>query len=118
MNGVEILSQETIYETTFPWWLILVFAGVGLIIGIIVAIVSYINYNMFDPANFATIFMITILGAWFGFLATILLEYETDTIEHIEYKVTIDDSVSINEFLDKYEIIDQEGKIYTVKERE
>ena len=34
------------------------------------------------------------------------------------YKVTIDDSVSMNEFLDKYEIIDQEGKIYTVKERE
>ena len=36
---------------------------------------------------------------------------------HIEYKVTIDDSVSMNEFLDKYEILDQEGKIYTVKEK-
>ena len=33
-------------------------------------------------------------------------------------KVTINDSVSMNEFLDKYEILDQEGKIYTVKERE
>lgn len=39
-------------------------------------------------------------------------------IDYIEYKVAIDDSVSINEFLDKYEILDQEGKIYTVKERE
>ena len=28
-----------------------------------------------------------------------------------------DDSVSMNEFLDKYEILDQEGKIYTVKEK-
>ena len=118
MNGVEILSQETIYETAFPWWLILVFAGVGLVIGIIVAIVSYIDYKMFDPANFATIFMITVLGAWLGTLGMILLEYETNTINHIEYKVTIDDSVSMNEFLDKYEILDQEGKIYTVKERE
>ena len=39
-------------------------------------------------------------------------------ISHIEYKVTIDDSVLMNEFLDKYEILDQEGKIYTVRERE
>ena len=34
-----------------------------------------------------------------------------------EYKVTIDDSVSMNEFMDKYEIINQEGKIYTVREK-
>ena len=43
---------------------------------------------------------------------------KTDEIIDTTYKVTIDDSVSMNEFLDKYEIIDQEGKIYTVKERE
>ena len=39
-------------------------------------------------------------------------KYET------QYKVTISDEVSFNEFMDKYEILDQEGKIYTVKERE
>lgn len=33
------------------------------------------------------------------------------------YQVTVDDSVSMNEFQDKYEIIEIEGKIYTVKER-
>lgn len=31
---------------------------------------------------------------------------------------TIDDSVSINEVYDKYKIIDIEGKIYTIMERE
>ena len=44
--------------------------------------------------------------------------YSKTDISHIEYKVTINDSVSLTEFLDKYEILDQEGKIYTVKERE
>ena len=39
------------------------------------------------------------------------VEYET------HYKVTIDDSVSMSEFMDKYEILDQEGKIYTVREK-
>lgn len=33
------------------------------------------------------------------------------------YQVTVDDSVSMNEFQDKYEIIKMEGKIYTVRER-
>lgn len=38
-------------------------------------------------------------------------KYET------RYQVTVDDSVSMNEFQNKYEIIEVEGKIYTVKER-
>ena len=41
-----------------------------------------------------------------------------DSIKYIQYKVTIDETVSMVEFMDKYEIIDQEGKIYTVRERE
>lgn len=118
MNGVEILSQNIIYETAFPWWLILIFAGVGLIIGIIITIIHYIDYGFFDPADLVIIFLGVILGAWFGTLGMFISEYETNIIDHIEYKVTINDSVSMNEFLDKYEIIDQEGKIYTVKEKE
>ena len=38
-------------------------------------------------------------------------EYET------HYQVTVDNSVSMNEFQNKYEIIEVEGKIYTVRER-
>lgn len=35
-----------------------------------------------------------------------------------EYQITIDDSVSFNEFMNKYEIIDKQGKIYTVRLKE
>ena len=38
-------------------------------------------------------------------------KYET------HYQVTVDNSVSMNKFQDKYEIIEVEGKIYTVRER-
>lgn len=38
-------------------------------------------------------------------------KYET------HYQVTVDNSVSMNEFQNKYEIIEVEGKIYTVRER-
>lgn len=56
-----------------------------------------------------------VLGAFAGLGSAkeqLPLEYET------HYKVTISDEVSMNEFLSKYEIIDQEGKIYTVREIE
>lgn len=35
-----------------------------------------------------------------------------------EYKVLFDDSVSISQVLEKYEIVNQEGLIYTITERE
>jgi hypothetical protein len=34
------------------------------------------------------------------------------------YQVIVKDDVNLNEFLDKYKIIDQNGLIYTVEERE
>ena len=34
------------------------------------------------------------------------------------YKVTIDDSVSMNEFYDRYEVIRTEGKIYSIQIKE
>ena len=37
--------------------------------------------------------------------------------EETVYKVIVDDSVPMNEFYSQYEIIDQEGLIYEVKEK-
>ena len=116
MNGVEILSAETIYNTEILWWLIPLFAGIGLLIGLIVSIIEWIDYG-FDGDYIVLIFVLPIACAFLGFLGSLMSAHETDIVDHIEYKVTIDDSVSMNEFLDKYEILNQEGKIYTVKER-
>ena len=33
------------------------------------------------------------------------------------YEVIIDDSVSMTEFIEQYEIVDQRGEIFTIKER-
>ena len=117
MTGVEILSSETIYEITSYPWLIAVFAGIGFLTSLI-CFIFYWSDMGFDVEDFGIILVCTLVGSILGFLAFIAFTPETDTVHHIEYKVTIDNSVSMNEFLDKYEIIDQEGKIYTVKERE
>ena len=112
MTGVEILSSEVIYNTFIPdWWV-----GVGFLIllvgGLVCAILcSYTKY----PA--IGVICLALTAIIWGALLYCSLEPNKTDISHIEYKVTIDDSVSMTKFMDKYEIIDQEGKIYTVKEK-
>ena len=111
MNGVEILSSETIYNTILPEWCF-IFGLISMFIGVYCTIQLFVdcyeNAPWISLAVTAVLLVITIAG----------VIPNKNSIHHIEYKVTIDDSVSMNEFLDKYEILDQEGKIYTVKERE
>ena len=37
--------------------------------------------------------------------------------DHSEYLVTIDETVSFSEFNQKYEVIEQNGELYRIKER-
>ena len=117
MNGVEILNQTTVYETDVYWWILILCTSIGLLIGLIISIYNWVQYGFDAPFILLTV-VLTVVGAWIGVLFMCLTEYKTDTVDYIEYKVTISDEVNFNNFSDKYEILDQEGKIYTVKERE
>ena len=107
MTGIEILSSTAV--TTWPAWTAVVAFVVAAIVTLAATLWSDNVFFGLVAGIFAFLLCATIFGV--GGVG----EYETG--EYI-YKVTIDDSVSMNEFLDKYEIIDQEGKIYTVKEKE
>ena len=95
--------------------------------------------------NFNSILLISILCAWFFAVAILalfaLLKYGCNSWKEpaflvicvvltiicgclipedkyeTRYQVTVDNSVSMNEFQNKYEIIEVEGKIYTIRER-
>lgn len=95
--------------------------------------------------NFGSILLISILCAWFFAVAIValfaLLKYGCNSWKEptflvicvvltivcgclipedkyeTHYQVTVDNSVSMNEFQNKYEIIEVKGKIYTVRER-
>ena len=111
MNGVEILTEEVVYNTILPEWC----AVLGGLLGLICVILTFNCLN--EEYNVAA----SVFGALF-FICTILfilgLISNKNSIDHIEYKVTISDEVSLTEFNEKYEILEQDGKIYTVKERE
>lgn len=118
MSGIEILTSNKVavaYEK-FNWsnfWMTIAVVAFGaLIVGLITGLDS--GDGIIGVLAFILFLIIggLIFGPIIGCNTGEPIEYET------QYKITIDDSVSMTEFLDKYEIVDQDGKIYTVRERE
>ena len=116
MTGVEILSTaEVVSETTFNWTAFWIATGIffimALVLIIYVAITEFMGWDFIVPMLIIIMILSPLLGLPMGKLFRTPIAYET------QHKVTINESVSMVEFLDKYEIIDQEGKIYTVREK-
>lgn len=110
MQGVTILSQNNYRECSL----------IGAII-VTILIIGFLSLFIYMCA----------LGAWHDCALLMLIlnviliifiwaDYEiwTDynTI-YTEYKVTIDDSVPLKEFSEKYNITNQDGQIYTIEEK-
>lgn len=110
MNGVTILNS---YEYLINDANIVgsIFLFLGLLAASIVMLIALFKYSF---GYFGTKITIFVLLATLTITVGCLIpkkKYET------QYQVIVDDSVSMNEFQNKYEIIKVEGKIYTVKER-
>ena len=113
MTGVEILAMEEVvvtYAFNCKAYLLCILAVVSFcfIIGVIAGLPNTVAYGIGVGVTLGLLFgaLVGLIPAW----TTLPKEYET------QYKVTISDEVSMNDFLSRYEIIDQEGKIYTVRE--
>lgn len=118
MNGIEILASEevAIAWETWNWagfWVgVAIFFVLGLILGFA------FGMQEADFGVFLGVFLTTFLigSAIFGPIMGSGI-HGTPTEYETQYKVTISDEINFHEFTEKYEIIDQEGKIYTVRER-
>ena len=117
MEGVQILNQfEVVTKEVFSWNSFWWGALIGAIVGLVAATIGGLN-----EAGWTTFFIdLGIFGTTFALLIGIIggavlkpkpVEYET------HYEVSIDSNVSMTEFMDKYEIIDTRGFIYTVREK-
>jgi hypothetical protein len=116
MTGVEILAvEEVVTQYGFNWATVLILGGIiALICTLAVAVFGISPVDWKDWLFCITTGLIVgaLVGVLFGCVNQTPVEYET------QYKVTISDEVQLNEFNEKYEIIGQDGKIYTVRERE
>ena len=111
--GIEVLSQNTISDAApglvFAMMMVLCFIG---FIGAI-----YIIAASHDEASLGGFIIGTILLIGICVMCGFSIWKQTNPETYVEYKVLIDDTASWHDIYNKYEIIDQEGKIYTIKEK-
>ena len=114
MTGIEILAaQEIVTGYTWSWMIYLCAIVIAIILMVIVSFFSPGRLGMEDVIIGAAIGLI--VGALLGiFPASHVIPSEYKT----QYKVIISDEVPMNEFVTKYKIISQEGRIYTVQSLE
>ena len=111
MDGVTILNTfiEKL-EVAQPWFTI----GLVLTFGGLFGFVVFGVIAGHDLSIFYTIMsIICCIGCFIGILIGQFAPRETET----RYQVIIDDSVNFNEFQERYEIIEVDGQIYTVRLR-
>lgn len=109
IDGITILS-ESVYRGCDSK-LGLGFAIASLIFGIVAIKIFETDYYEHRGTFFAFVFLVVISVA-ISYMSCRQAMYEAP-----EYKVTISDDVSFNEFNKKYEVVEQEGEIYTIRER-
>ena len=113
MDGVTILSVGEYVESIGGAWsitsvLLLIFGFLRLFLGVAV----------FSESKTPSVFMVGILTLFMSGFITIAAaqKYKSNgpTINIPRYKVTVSDSVSYNKFVEKYNVLEVEDKIYTV----
>ena len=108
MNGVTILNSYE-YLTNFGSVFIISALCVWFFTVVVLVLLSLLKDGCDSWKGPVFLVICVVLTIVCGFIPE--RKYE------IHYQVTVDNSVSMNEFQDKYEIIEVEGKIYTVRER-
>ena len=111
MEGITILSQSDVYYLTdiavthiFP----------GLIIAFLGTLTSLIFFENHFTKTGVTVLLCGLVGLA-SFIAGMCMPQE---FSHIQYKVSVDEEVNLIDFTSQYEIINQEGLIFTIKEKE
>ena len=117
MSGVEILStEEVVTAFAFNWTAASIAYGVILVIVAIIGIVGSVQTGNWSIFFVMMIVCGVILNIILSGFAGVIFEIPTDYETH--YKVIISDGTTLNDFLEKYEIIGWDGKICTVREKE
>lgn len=106
LQGVEILSQEAIPVMETNEYIFL--------FGWIVAIILFIIIDIKVDTTLSVVVFFSVIGI------SLSLSYgiPRKTGEYTQYKVIISDEVNFTEFNEKYEVLEQDGKIYIIKERD
>ena len=112
LDGITLLDTGTkVVSYTWGWSWGGFIAAIFAIFLIVVSIIC-----MIDGTTGGEIFFFA--GIFVGMLSLFIFAHAKAAKIINTYSVIIDDSVSMTEFYDKYEVLDIQGKIFTITERE
>lgn len=112
MEGVTILNQLEIMKEP-GWWLWAVLGcGIALVIGMFTLLTN--DYRSDIVGLLASV--AAILGL-FGMLVLIWGDWTEPTGKY-EYEAIIDDTVVFTELYEKYEVVEQRGEIWVLKDKD
>ena len=112
---MEILSQTDIYIT--PTWAVIVFITGIIFIG--VGFGAFIN-GAFDYSDNEMLFglIIGVLGIVLAITGTVVDSFFQIDSGRDQYEIIINESVDTEEFLQKYEIIEQRDRIWVIEDKD
>ena len=113
LPGIEVLSEQFV-STSFPPFVVAVI-GCLLFLGMAVSLVLF--FNAIKNASVggcivSAVYIIAILC-----LVGVLAHRVANPTGYTEYQVLIDDDVKWKDLYENYEIIDQKGQTYIIKEK-
>lgn len=115
MDGVQFVLHNPQYITEYTWgWSWMGFLTGILALVFIVILIFLIETG--DPGYIAcAVFVVVFI---FGSIHMFSTAKENESYSHSEYVVVIHEGVDCKEFFEKYEVVEQNGDLITVKERE
>ena len=111
MSGITILTQHEIVKTVENgWWIAAIIFGVLSILLFFIALAECSEGCGWMAFGFFLVFIsCLIMGG--------VSRKEVSTVRY-EYQVLIDETVDINELASRYDIIGQDGLIWTIQDKE
>lgn len=114
MEGITILATNVVTAThpilSSIFFIIVILLGISFLIAVIGSLLEHDNTMAIGAFGLVILLLVLILCFPIN-AATQVPDYNT-------YEVILDDSVSMNEFMEKYEVLEQRDKIYVIKEKE
>lgn len=112
IDGVTILNTEFIDTSRILAAVLLyIFAGIAAVLVVVLIILMIKNLD-FEPLG---IIAVLLCGA-FGTGVFLAAQDERIGEQYTQYEVIISDDVSMNDFMSTYEILEQRGEIYMIRE--
>ena len=113
MEGIDILNRTMVTDTC-NWAFIIITVSLVVLIISALSFIVFVAMEYFNIANVCFGFLILSLVVTFSF---VIINPQTETGRY-RCEVTIDDDVSFLDLQERYNVIEQNGRIWTLEDKE